>query len=185
MLVMPILSGTIAFFAVSYLVGYFDPSPGAGIIPGIVCAIGAAWQIWKFNCAARNKLLHPQPKLYAVNPQVAFSKIRDALREKYYHYGDKWRIITCDIATMRIVAELRYLDEEEHFDFGHRGELISRTARVQRFLRLEVGMSQLGSGSLVQFDFETRVEGFNITACDSIIKDFIASVESLIGAAPG
>ena len=182
MLALPILVGIVAFFAFAQIVGGFDHSPGAGILPGIVAAIWAAWPIWHFHSAARNRLLHPQPKLHAVNAQVAFNKIRDVLREKFYQYGDKWHVITSDVATMRIVADLRYFDEESHIEMGHRGDLQNRTVRVQRYLRLEMQMHGQGSATVVQFDFEPRIEGLNLTACDSIIRDFMTSAESAIGA---
>src|SRR5271166_2476103 len=182
MLALPVIAGSVAFFAVAQIVGGIDHSPWAGIFPGIVAAIWAAWPIWHFNSAARHRLLHPQPKLHAVNAQVAFSKIRDVLRERFYKYGDKWHVITADVATMRIVADLRYFDEESHIETGHRGDFQNRTVRVQRYLRLETQMHGQGSATVVQFDFEPRVEGLNFSACDSIIRDFITSAESAIGA---
>jgi hypothetical protein len=181
MLFVPILAGTCAFCVVSSIVGGIDHVPGAGLFPGAVAALWAAWPLWHFSSVARHKLLHPQPKLHAVNAQVAFSKIRDVLRETIYQYGDQWRVITADVATMRILADLRYVEEETQIEMGHRGELQSRTNKVQRCIRLETQICPQGSKSIVQFDFEPRVEGFHFTACDSIIKEFISSAEASIG----
>jgi hypothetical protein len=181
MLVIPILAGSCAFFVVSSIVGGIDRIPGAGLFPGMVAAMWAAWPLWHFSSAARNTLLHPQPKLHAVNAQVAFSKVRDLLREKVYQYGDQWRVITADVATMRILADLRYVEEEASIEMGNRGELQSRTNKVQRHLRLETQICPQGPKSIVQFDFEPRVEGLHFTACDSMIKEFVASAEASIG----
>ncbi len=105
-------------------------------------------------------------------PKEAFAKIRDHLAEVSYHYGDKWHVDTADTRTGRIVANLRFTDEEEDFE--------GKTKRVRRFLTLDIHLTSTENDTVVvRIDFTSKIEGLDFLACDSIVAELSQSIKSL------
>jgi len=81
------------------------------------------------------------------------------------------------------LADLRFTDEEQHLEAGARGQLHTRTRRVQRYLQFEAQFKPVTGGeTIVQLDFTPRVEGPNFAACDSIVSGFQQTVDLVLGA---
>lgn len=155
---------------------------GSGFLPGVVAGIWAAWPFFHKARIRQYNLMHPSPAKYPVNVQIAFSKIRQILAETSYYFGDKWHVMTADTATNRIVAELRFNEEETKMESSGRGHFHSRQVRLQRYIRLDLIMRPEGvSESLIQFDFDLRIEGHSKTACESIIEGLRGQIDQEIG----
>lgn len=103
-------------------------------MPGLVLGVLAVIPIFKAACEERANILHPQPREYRVRAKLAFAKIRDILAEISYYCGDKWPEVTADTQTDRITANLRFTDEFTRFEGDARGQIHTRTERLQRFL---------------------------------------------------
>lgn len=178
-----IILGFLACCFMSYFVGdLMICKPGTGVLPGLITGIWVAWPFFHKAKIQQYNLLHPAPAKYPVNVQIAFSKIRQILAETSYYFGDKWHVVTADTATNRIVAELRFHEEETKMESGGRGHFHSRQVRLQRYIRLDLIMRPEGvSESLIQFDFEVRVEGHNKMACEAIISGLKGQIEEEIG----
>jgi hypothetical protein len=174
-------AGLLAFFIVSALVGGSVHDPGAGLFAGLVAAIWAAWPFHHQHAVTRQNFFHPAPRRYQQPTKIVFSQIRDLLRESAYNFGDKWRVSTADATTGRIFAELRYFDEETHTDFSSGGRVHIRKERLQRYLSLEVQMKDEKSCSVVQYDFDARVEGTKYGACDEIVLGIMDALEHELG----
>ncbi len=152
-----------------------------GIVPGLVAVMWMAWPLFHFRAAKRDLFLHPAPRIYNHNVEDAFSCVRDFLRESSYNCGDKWRAITADNATMRIVAELTYQEEELLIEMGQRGELRDRRQLVKRHIKMECQMKSEDGRAVLQFDFAPRAEGFNTASCDPFIEHVLAAIETGLG----
>jgi hypothetical protein len=182
MAIVAIIVGTFVFFFTGALIGESSHDAGAGIVPGLVLGILAAYPIFKSACEERAKFLHPEPREYKVPAKIAFAKIRDILAEISYTYGDKWHVVTADTQTGRISANLRFIDEFTRLEGDARGNIHTRKERLQRFLALEIQIRATERGTThVQLDFSPRVEGINYSACDSIVSMVSRDIESAIG----
>lgn len=155
---------------------------GPGIFPGIVAGVWVAWPFFHHAGADRYNVLHPVPKEYSLPVPHAFSKVRDLLADISYNFGDKWHIVTADTQTKRIVANLRFSDEVTKMEGDARGQLHTRTERVQRYLELQVQMKETPKdGTIIRLDFQPTIEGTEIAACDKVIFSVRNGIESAIG----
>ena len=155
---------------------------GPGIFPGIVAGVWTAWPFFHHAGADRYNMLHPVPREYSLSVPHAFSKVRDLLADISYNFGDKWHIVTADTQTKRIVANLRFSDEVTKMEGDARGQLHTRTERVQRHLELEIQMKETAEdGSIIQLDFKPTIEGTEIAACDKVIVSVCNGIEAAIG----
>lgn len=182
MAVFGICLGTFVFMLVGAFIGGFLKAKEAGVLPGLVAGIWAAWPFIHHAKVARYNFLHPVPREYKIAAKVAFTRVRNLLAEVSYSYGDKWRIATADTHTGRMIAHLRFTDEETHFDFDARGHVHTRKERVQRFIALEALIRDTGNGTtMVQLDFLPKVEGAMFSACDPIIAQVLNTVDAALG----
>lgn len=154
----------------------------AGILPGLVAGIWAAWPFMHQGRVQRYNFLHPVPKRYKVPVKIAFKKVRDILSETTYNFGDKWQVPTAETQQRRIHALLAFSDEAMKMDVDGRGHVHTRTEREKRILKLDVQMKDEGNSTVIQLDFDPRVEGSSFFACDSIIEKLLRDVESALGA---
>lgn len=154
----------------------------AGLLPGLVAGIWAAWPLFHQGGVQRYNFLHPVPKRYKVSVKHAFRKIRDILDHKTYNFGDGWKVPTADTQERRIHAVLKYSDEENKFDVDARGGIHSKSERVMRLLKMDIQMKEEPNDvTVIQFDFFPKVEGNQFFACDRIISDLLKDIESVIG----
>jgi hypothetical protein len=182
MAIVAIIVGTFVFLLTGALIGDASHDAGAGIVPGLVLGILAAYPIFKSACEERAKFLHPKPREYKVPAKIAFAKIRDILAETSYNYGDKWNVVTADTQSGRITANLRFMDEFTRIEGDARGNVHTRKERLHRFLALEIQVRQTECGTTtIQMDFSPTVEGVNYAACDSIVSSLAARIESAVG----
>ncbi|MBY0293984.1 hypothetical protein K2Q08_01470, partial [Patescibacteria group bacterium] len=124
-----------------------------------------------------------QPREYEVPAKVVFARIRDFLAEVSYNYGDKWRVVTADTQTGRITANMSYTDEVVQVEAGAKGQLHTRKERLQRFITLEVLVTDTGGGTtIVQLDFTAKADGSNLYACDSVISNCQKAISAQFGA---
>ncbi|MFN8658159.1 MAG: hypothetical protein U0105_17615 [Candidatus Obscuribacterales bacterium] len=178
MAIVAIIVGIFVFLLTGAFIGESLHDAGAGVIPGLVLGILAAYPIFKSACEERSKFLHPEPREYAVPAKIAFAKIRDILAETSYNYGDKWNVVTADTQSGRITANLRFMDEYTHFEGDARGQIRTRKERLQRFVAADIFIQSTAPGSTtIQFEFAPRVEGVNYAACDSIISSLVATID--------
>lgn len=155
---------------------------GAGLFPGIVIGIWAAWPCFHGWVVERRLFLHPQPREYELPAKIAFARIRDFLAEVTYNYGDKWRVVTADTQAGRITANISYTDEVVQVEAGAKGQLHTRKERLQRFVVLEVLVTDTGSGTtVVKMDFNAKADGSNIFACDSVISNCQKAISAQLG----
>lgn len=155
----------------------------AGMFPGLVAGIWAAWPLIYQGKIQRYNFLHPVPKRYKVSVKQAFKKVREILDEKIYNFGDGWKVSNADTQARRIKAALKWTDEETKMEPGHGGQVNTRTVRVQRLLELDVQMKEEpGDNTVIQFDFHPRVEGLTYTACDGIVSGLLSEMEAALGA---
>ena len=185
MAVVAIIAGTFVFLLTGALtgalIGEASHDAGAGILPGLVFGILAAYPMFKSACEERAKFLHPEPREYKVPAKIAFAKIRDILAEVSYNYGDRWNVVTAYTQTGRITANLRFIDEFTRMEGDARGNIHTRKERLQRFLAVEIQVHPTErSTTLIQMDFAPTVEGVNYAACDSIISSLSANIESAL-----
>jgi len=184
MAIVAIIVGTFVFLLTGALIGDASHDAGAGVFPGLVLGILAAYPIFKSACEERAKFLHPEPREYNVPAKIAFAKIRDILAEISYNYGDKWHVVTADTQTGRITANLRFIDEFTRFEGDARGQIHTRKERLQRFLSVDIQVQSTERGTTtILMDFRPTVEGVNYAACDSIISSLSANIESALGRA--
>jgi hypothetical protein len=182
MLFLGIIVGLLVWGVVGSFIRFFVlQTPMTGMFEGFVAGVWAAWPfIHKFR-VNRYNFLHPVPKEYKLPVPQAFAKVRDILAESVYNYGDKWQIVTSDSQAKRIVANLRFTDEETKMEGDARGQVHTGTERVQRLLELDVQMKEVSDGTIVQIDFSTKIEGANISACDSIVTGLCRNIEASMG----
>lgn len=181
MAIVAIILGTFVFLLTGALIGEASHEAGAGIVPGLVLGILAAYPIFKSACEERAKFLHPEPREYKVPAKIAFAKIRDILAEISYNYGDKWHVVTADTQTGRITANLRFIDEFTRLEGDARGNIHTRKERLQRFLAVDIQVQATDRGTTaIQINFRPTVEGVNYAACDSIISSLSEQIESVL-----
>ena len=183
MIFLGLVVGFLAFSLVGTLVYHAIPSnAGACWMPAVIGFVWGAWPFFhKANVKAQN-LLHPAPMRFSINMQSAFSKVRELLSVLSYKYGDKWNVVLADTNTGRIVAELRWSDEEMRMETDGRGQPHSRNVRVQRYLKLEMQLKPIDStDTVLSMDFESRIEGFNKMACDEIINGLMQEITNQVG----
>lgn len=182
MAIVAIIVGTFVFCLTGAIIGNASHDAGAGIVPGLVLGILAAYPIFKSACEERAKFLHPVPREYKVPPKIAFAKIRDILAEISYNYGDKWHVVTADTQTGRITANLRFIDEFTRIDSDARGNIHTRKERLQRFLAVEIQVRPSERGTtIIHLDFSPTVEGINYVACDSIVSSLCSLIHAALG----
>ncbi|MBX9724465.1 MAG: hypothetical protein K2X81_23850 [Candidatus Obscuribacterales bacterium] len=187
MILIAIVAGVAAFGVVGSIVGVLVTASNnhgsAGLFPGLVAGIWAAWPFVFQGKVERYNFLHPKPKRYKVPLKQAFKVVRDILGEKIYNFGDGWKVSTADTQTKIIRATLRWTDEESKWEGGHGGQVNTRTVRVQRLLQLDAQMKEEPNDStIIQFDFHPKAEGMTFTACDPIITDLQNDVTMALGA---
>ena len=156
---------------------------GAGVFPGLVAAVWVAWPFFHNAGVSRYNFLHPVPKEYKQPLKQAFAQIRDILADTSYNFGDKWNIATADAMQKRILASLRFTEEESRgFEGTNLSNIHHRSERVQRLLEMEVQFKDTGNDTtIIQFDFHPRIEGVQWYACDHIVNGLINRVEASFG----
>jgi hypothetical protein len=141
------------------------------LLLGLVPVLYVGGVILNCFCKWRHNFFHPAPKEYDLPLKEAFARIRDHLAEVSYHYGDKWHVDTADTRAGRIIASLRFTEEEENVE--------GKTKRVQRFLTLDIHLTSTDHDTvMVQMDFASKIEGLSFLACDSIISDCHQDIQS-------
>jgi hypothetical protein len=177
-----VILGIVAFCLVSSFVQFATQSSQAAFFPGLIGGLWAAWPFIYKSRVRRYKFLHPVPREYAgINLQQAFSVIAQFLRDARYNFGDQWHV-DANPAASRIAADLRFTEEEQHPEFGGRPFFQFRTKRVRRYLKLEALFKPTASnGTIVQLDFEPRVEGFDSGACNEMIGDVQGAIALALG----
>jgi len=154
----------------------------AGTFPGLVAGIWAAWPFLHEARVQRYNFLHPVPREYKVPVKQAFAKVRELLADISYNFGDKWHVASADTQSGKITADLRFTDEQIHYDMDSRGQIHTRKERLQRHVGLEITLSDTGRDTtLVYLDFAPKVEGVQFRACDSIVTGLIDSIEMRLG----
>ncbi|MBY0357963.1 MAG: hypothetical protein K2W82_08180 [Candidatus Obscuribacterales bacterium] len=178
-----IVIGMLVFiFSAQFIGGVILQGKADGIFPGLVLGIWAAWPLLHFASVYKQNLLHPAPKIYNAPAKVAFAKIRDILAEASYNYGDKWRVVTADTQSGRIMANLRFAEESIGFASDSRKGFRTTNERLQRFIELAIYVKDAGRGSaIIRLDFSPVAEGFGYGACDSIIEGISGAIESALG----
>jgi hypothetical protein len=170
MIILGMAAGAVLlYFVESYL----------GFMPAVAVACWLAWpflHIWRVN---RHNSFHPVPKQYFFSSQIIFVRLRQVLNETTYHFSDRWHVISADTEQNRIVAELRFIEKEDRiFDYGDHG---SRPEQLRRTLRFEALMKDVEYGGVLQMDFDSRIEGLNLRACDTIVDALVQRIEASLG----
>lgn len=178
-----IIVGVLVFLAVGAMVAELVVhQKEAGLFPGLVAGIWAAWPFIHQGGVQRYNFLHPVPRRYKQPLKHAFAKIRQILSEQTYNFGDKWHVSTADTMQHRITASLRYTEEETKIEGDARGQLHTRKERVQRLIEMDVQFKDEGADTtVVQFDFSPKIEGAAFGACDSIISGITNAAEATLG----
>jgi hypothetical protein len=187
MLIAAIAAGVFAWLLTGSIIGVIvthgNNNGSAGMFPGLVAGIWAAWPLLHQGRVQRINFLHPVPKRYKVPVKQAFKRVREILDEKIYNFGDGWKVSTADTQAKKIKATLKWTDEETKMEPGHGGQVNTRTVRVQRLLELDIQMKEEPNDStIIQFDFHPRIEGMTYIACDSKVEGLLADVEAALGA---
>ena len=156
--------------------------PDAGLFPGIVLGLWAAWPSIHSAMLERSLFLHPHPQEYEQPAKVVFASIRDFLAEVSYNFGDKWHVVTADTQSGRIAANLSFNDEVVQAQADARGQIHTRKERLHRFIALDVSVTDNGNGTTsVKLDFSPKADGANIFACDSIISGCQKAISTRLG----
>lgn len=154
----------------------------AGLLPGLVVGLWAAWPFFHHGSVNRYNFLHPVPRRYNHPLKQTFAKIRQLISEKTYNFGDKWHVTTADTIQHRITATLRFIDEETRIEGDARGQVHTRKERLQRLLEMDIQLKDNEDDStVVQFDFTPKIEGLAYHACDSVISSIVDAVETQLG----
>lgn len=182
MFLVAIIAGVAAWAVVGSTLGLIVlQNSDAGMFPGIVAGVWAAWPLLHQGRVERYNFLHPAPKRYNVPIKMAFQKVRDLLAETNYNFGDKWHVPTADTQERRIHAVLNFSDESVKMDMDARGGVHTRKEREKRTLILDIQMKAEADKTVIQFDFVPKVEGASYSACDSIIAGLLANTEAVLG----
>ncbi len=178
-----IIVGVLVFLAVGAMVAELVVhQKEAGLFPGLVAGIWAAWPFIHQGGVQRYNFLHPVPRRYKQPLKHVFAKVRLILSEQTYNFGDKWHVSTADTMQHRITASLRYTEEETKIEGDARGQLHTRKERVQRLIEMDVQFKDEGADTtVVQFDFSPKIEGAAFGACDSIISGITNAAEATLG----
>jgi hypothetical protein len=181
--VVGIILGLVVWGLVGAITGdYVVHKAEAGIIPGFVAGVWAAWPFLHHGRVKRYNFLHPVPRRYNKPLKQAFAGIRQILNEKTYNFGDKWHVSTADTIKRRVTATMKYSDEQSHLEGSSLSSMHMRKERLQRLIELDVQLKEEPNDvTVVQFDFHPKVEGAAWTACDSIIAGIMNDVEALLG----
>ncbi len=177
--------GIFVFLLVSAFTSEYITKPDntAGCLPGLIAGVWVAWPFFHNAGVSRFNFLHPVPKEYKVPLKQAFAQIRDLIADISYNFGDKWHVTTADVNQRKILAALRFTDEESHVEGSSLQNIHTRTQRVQRLLELEVQFKDNGNDTTtIQFDFHPKVEGAKWYACDHIVNGLTSRVEQTLGA---
>jgi hypothetical protein len=176
MIILGLIAPIAAFFFVDSVAGdLLGGSSDFAFLIAVIAAVCSGWWIVQNVLANRHNFLHPEPREYRATSKQVFVKLRETLNELSYNFGDRWHIVVADTQANRIVADLRFTDEESDFD--------QRTQRVQRFLRFEANIKDTSFGcALLQLDFNPRVEGMSFWASDRIITEMMAAIDMQLGA---
>ncbi|MBS1992685.1 MAG: hypothetical protein JSS83_19335 [Cyanobacteria bacterium SZAS LIN-3] len=154
---------------------------GASLV-AIVAGLWAAWPLCARGLLERKAFLHPPVRRYQMPAKHAFAKVRQVLTDSTYNYGDKWFVSTADNDQLKLVACLRFTDEEMRMEGTSVSRMTVRKERKQRLLELEVQLEkEPGNTTLIQFDFRPKVEGLAWHACDRIVFAFLHDVQVLLG----
>ena len=176
--------GIFVFLLVSAFTSEYITKPDntAGCLPGLIAAIWVAWPCFHHAGVSRYNFLHPVPRVYKAPIKQAFAQIRDIISDISYNFGDKWHVSTADVNQRRILASLRFTEEESHIEGTSLQNIHTRKERVQRLLEMEVQFKDNGNDTTtVQFDFHPKVEGVQWYACDSIVNGLMNRVETTLG----
>jgi hypothetical protein len=179
-----IIIGLVVFGVVGSCTRFFVlQTEYTGVTEGLIAGIWAAWPFFHTGRVQRYNFLHPVPRRYKTPLKQAFAKIRQIIGEKNYNFGDKWHVTTADTMQRRITATLRFTEEESRgFEGTNVSNIRHNTAKVQRLLELDVQMKEEPNDTtVVQFDFQPKVEGANFTACDSIVAGIVNETEAALG----
>lgn len=182
MIIIAVGLGIVVFLLVGSFVG-----PGllhnacAGLFPGVVAGIWAAWPLAHYHNVERKRFWHPQPKEYALDYQEAFGRVRKVLKNSRYDFGDKWHLEEQDQTDNYLMADMRFTQEEPWPEIVSLTKWQSRKRQVKRHLKLEVQFKPENYSTTVQLDFKPEIEGINYAACDSIIRQTKDSIESILG----
>lgn len=183
MYLLAILAGLVAWGVVGAVTGQLVVHKNeAGMFPGLIAGIWAAWPLLHQGGVQRYNFLHPVPRRYKVPAKQAFKSIRTILAEKTYNMGDKWSVSTADTQTTRIHATLRFSDEKTEHSMDARGGVHSKTVHEKRHLEMDIQMKDEGNSTVIQFDFVPRIEGSSFFACDSIVEGLLRDTEAALGA---
>ncbi|MBN8658764.1 MAG: hypothetical protein J0M35_00255 [Candidatus Obscuribacter phosphatis] len=180
MAIIAIATGIFVFLLTGAVTNELTHDPGAGVLPGLILGFLAASPLFKLAAQERSNFLHPAPREYNIPAKLAFAKIRDYLAEVSYNYGDKWHVVTADTQSGRITANLRFTDEFTRIEGDARGNIHTRTERLQRFLAVEIQVRPTERGTTIQLDFSPRIEGVYYAACDIIVSDVISRFDSIL-----
>lgn len=182
MAVLGIIFGIVTFFIVGAIGSPMLGNAQASFLPAVVAGIWVAWPFCRGALEQRANFFHPVPKEYRRPMPEVFKRLRDMLAESTVQYGDSWHVKTADTQTGRIVADLRYMEEESKIDLDSRNNPHVKKERVRRFLRLEAQMQKTDRDTtILQLDWFAEVEGSNFTACDNIISSFSQSIDVSLG----
>lgn len=176
--------GIFVFFLVSAFTSEYitKPDATAGCLPGLIAAVWVAWPCFHHAGVSRYNFLHPVPREYKHPLKQAFAQIRDILADVSYNFGDKWHISTADALQKRILASLRFTEEESYLEGSSLQNIHTRRQRVQRLLELEIQFKDTGNDTtIIQFDFHPKVEGVKWYACDDIVNGLVSRVEGTLG----
>src|ERR1700733_8587616 len=135
MIICGILAAVLAFFLVGSFTGEVAMrNAQAGFFPAVVAALWAAWPFFHKGMVARHNFLHPVPRKYKTTSQQAFVHMREILNEAVYNLGDRWHVVDPNTDKNRIIADLRFVEEQSSIEAGSGGPL-SLHRRIQKLMR--------------------------------------------------
>jgi hypothetical protein len=183
MLVGAIAVGIFVALMTAAIIGeLLSPKLDAGIFPGIIAGIWAAWPLLHYGRLDRYNFMNPVPRCYPVPLRQAYSKVRTLLEKKSYNYGDRWKVLSADTQTRSIHAVLQFtvqdIKVEPHLDSIWN----IQKERLRRFVDMEITFKeQPDDSTIIQFNFQLKVEGVEYQSCDSIISGLLDEVQTLLG----
>lgn len=178
-----IILGIMVFLVTSAFTAEFitKPDATAGCLPALIAGSIVAWPLIRRGIVCRHNFLHPVPRKYKVPVKQAFAAIRDVLSETSYNFGDRWNVQTADVNRRRILASLRFSEEESKIEGSFKNINVQKQ-RLQRYIEMEVQLTEAaGDSTIVEFSFQPKVEGANWFSCDEIIQGIVRKVEDALG----
>ena len=155
----------------------------AGYAMGILGFVGSlvnllAWIFaikWMFKIASisndqqRKSMLAPVWKKYPVNCQIVFSKVRDVLRDSSYGFGDKWNVVSAEVQTNKIIADLKLTDNQPGVP-------------LKVFIRLvaQIDIVDNGKASILKLSFDEQSMG-RAHEISEVINNIKADIDAAIG----